>query len=141
MKYKIFRNKRAIGIDDAIPVIVIIFVVAIMFMLFKFNEHSKEKDIANNIQNQKDIIDGHEVLVGYLTKTDSSGKNNADLLMEAYLNKDDSVKSKVKDYFSAKLLHLTGWEVQISDSQNKVFFSVNGDLMTVHSLRMQLQSQ
>ena len=44
MKYKIFNSKKGIGIDDAIPVMVVIFVVAIMFMLFKFSEHSKEKD-------------------------------------------------------------------------------------------------
>jgi len=123
LKYKIFNSKKGIGIDDAIPVMVVIFVVAIMFMLFKFSEHSKEKGITDNIQQQKELVQGHDSLMGYLTSI-TNGMNNADLVAASYLNKDKSAEDSIKTYFSSRLPNINGWRVKIEDSKEKEFLDL-----------------
>ena len=85
MKCKIFANKKGIGIDDAVPLIIFIFVAALVVVVFRINEQIKSDKLVASEERQKQIVEGHEILMAYLMQIDDQGNNKADFLSNSYL--------------------------------------------------------
>ena len=122
MKYKIYNSKKGIAIDELIPAIIVIFVIAILGSLLYFGEvQENRKDIAD-IKKQQDFSYANQILVGYLSKLDDTYNTKADALSSAYNKKSyESVKKDMQNYLDVKLSGLS-WELEIFDSlKNKVF--------------------
>lgn len=124
MKYKIYNNKKGIGVDDAVPLIIFIFVVAFGVFFFKLYEQGKSDKTIDNIQRQKNILEGHGILMDYLRIVDENGNNNADLISKSYNQKDYSnLKKDVEIYFNSKLKldYLQEWRIELVDSGQNIF--------------------
>ena len=122
MKYKIYDNKKGIGIDDAVPLIIFIFVAAIGIFLFRVNENIKSNKLIEDIQTQKDIIEGHEVLISYLRKIDEQGNSKADSISKLVIEKNyEILKKDLTDYFGKRLEYLN-WYIEVKESSGKLLF-------------------
>ncbi len=114
MKYKIFNSKKAIGIDDAVPLIIFLFIAAFVIVLFRINEKITEDRIANDIETQKEILDGNNALIDYLRETDSRGNTNADSIAKSHASSNyDNVKKDMQAYFEKKLSHVPAWRIEV----------------------------
>ena len=120
MRYKIIANKRGIGIDDAVPIIIFIFVAAFVLVFFKINEKVKSDKIIDDAQRQKDIIEGHEALIGYVTSIDNQGNSKADFISKSIAGKNyDSLKQDISEYFNKKIGNIN-WYVDVKDSSKNL---------------------
>ena len=125
MKCRICSNKKGIAWDYAPPIIILLIVGALFIVLFNFNLQSKSGKIENDVQQQKDIVAGHDTLLGYLMETDEQGDNKADLILKSYYEKNyDSVKKDMEKYFKAKLSSIGTWRIEVSGSTRENLFSV-----------------
>ena len=71
------------------------------------------------IQREKDIVDGHEALMEYLTKVHENG-NKADFISKLVIEKKyDVVKQDITDHFNQKLDNMN-WHIDVKDSQGKL---------------------
>ena len=136
MKYKILDNKKGIGIDDAVPLVIFFFIAAFGVFLFNVNEKVKGQRLISDIQFQKDILNGHEILIEYITKIDEQG-NRAEFIAKSYLEKDyDKIKKDMKEYFDIKLANFPAWYIDLVDSSQQEIFSIQSD--NYHSAHDQL---
>lgn len=120
MKYKICANKKAL-VDEAIPVIIFIFVAAIVIVAFRINENVKSESVVEDIQLQKDIVDGHVILMGYLNKIDEQGSNKAGFISKLIREKNyEPLKQDITEYFN-KRLDLR-WYIDVKDSFGNFIF-------------------
>ena len=117
------RGKKAIGIDDAIPLIIFIFVAAFGIIFLKISEKSRAERSMDDIQLQKDMLQGQEVLMGYLRKSDADG-NKADVIARAYLeNNYGELMQDMRQYFDGKFSNIA-WEIQAETSPRNSLFSL-----------------
>lgn len=124
MKYKTFNNKKGIGIDDAIPIIIFIFVAALVIFVLRINDIGKSSKIKDDIQHQKDILDGHQALMEYLARIDEQG-NKADFISKSINKKDyESIKKDMEKFFGEKLSYLPEWDIDVVDTSQKNILSV-----------------
>lgn len=120
-----YDNRKGIGIDDAVPLIIFIFIAAFGIFLFNINEKIKSENLVEDIQLQKDILEGYEILMGYLRNVDEQGNNKADLISKSYIEKDyENLKKDLKEYFDKKLAYLPLWYIDIIDSSGNNIFSI-----------------
>lgn len=124
LKYKIY-SKKGIAIADYLPIFVVIFIITIGIFFFRINEKVRNERQLEEIQNQKDIIDGHAILIEYLIKEDEQGINKADLIFKAHIEKNyETIKEDMDAYFSNKLSHLPSWYLGLYDSSQNLIFAV-----------------
>lgn len=122
MKYKIYSNKKAIGIDDAVPLIIFLVIAAFVIVFFRINEKITSNRIANDIEAQKEILDGDNVLVNYLRGFDDKGNTNADLLSKSFMkNYYDDVKKSMQAYFDKELSNIQAWHIDVTTKSNEFF--------------------
>ena len=57
LKYKICDNKKGIGIDDAVPSIIFIFVVTIAIVFLRINESQASDKNVEEIKKQKELTE------------------------------------------------------------------------------------
>lgn len=120
-KFRMYANKKGVGIDDTIAFIIFIFVAAIGIFFFRFNEDVKSAALADDIVFQKDILKGHEALMEYMSKADKQN-NKADLVSKYAAEKNyDALKRDINDYFSKKLVDLN-WYIEVKDSSGNLLF-------------------
>ena len=120
MKCKIFANKKGIGIDDAVPLIIFIFVAALVVVVFRINEQIKSDKLVASEERQKQIVEGHEILMAYLMQIDDQGNNKADFLSNSYLKGNyNDLKKDLNEYFRIKLAHIPIWYIEIIDPSKK----------------------
>jgi len=124
LKSKIYNNKKGIGIDDALPIIIFIFIAALVIGFLKINDKVKSDRTIENIQRQKDILEGHQTLMEYLNKLDEQDSNKEDFISKSIMAKDyDAIKQDVTQYFNGKLGNL-GWYLEIRDSTENLVMPV-----------------
>lgn len=127
MRRKISRCKKGIGIDDALPLIVFILAAAFIIFAFRINYNVKLDKTAKSIQEPKDAIYGHELLINYLSQTGAEGKSKAQTISELYLDKKyDQIKLDIQSYFKAKLEPIPRWDIDILDEYGDVLVSIRG---------------
>jgi len=120
LKCKIFANKKGIGIDDAVPLIIFIFVAALVVVVFRINEQIKSDRLVTSVEQQKQIVEGHEILLAYLMQVDDNGGNKADFISNSYLKGNyDELKKDMNEYFRVKLAHVPIWQLEIIDPSKK----------------------
>ena len=134
LKPRILGSKKAVGIEDAIPLIIFIFVGAIIFGAFMLFDNTRQATTQTTMKNQIDKLDANEILAGFLAKVDEKGNTNADLILKLYIDKEknlgneDVLKNNIRDYFGERLSHWTKWKLQIDQNGD---YSKN--IMTVSS--------
>lgn len=120
LKRKIFADKKGIGIDDAMPIIIFIFVAAFILVFFKINEKVKSGKSIDDIQRQKDILEGQSILMSYIKAVDNDGKNKADFISKSIVEKNyDGLKQDITEYFSKKIGN-QNWYVDVKYSSNNL---------------------
>ncbi len=125
MKYKIYDNRKGIGIDDAVPLIIFIFIAVFGIFIFNISEKVKSENLVEDIQIQKDILEGHEILMVYLTTSDVQMNNKADLISQSYTEKNyENLKKDLKEHFDKKLAYLPLWYIDIIDQSGNNIFSI-----------------
>lgn len=117
MKYKIFKSKKSVALDEALPLIGLL----ILFVLFvgwtKVSEASENKNTIEDIANKNDLSYSHEALMGYLKKLDDNGNNRIDFLSKNYNDKNyNSIRSDLEYYFRPKFSNLQMWRIELYDS-------------------------
>lgn len=121
-------NKKGIGIDDAVPSIIFIFVVTIAILFLRINEAEASDKNTEEIKKQKYVSDAHSVLMGYLTKLDENGDSRADFISKSYAKKDyKELKKDMEHYFSGKLAYLSGWHINLIDQSKNNILSLETD--------------
>lgn len=130
--FRFYSNKKGF-IDEAIAIIVFIFLVAGILLFFRFSENSKSNKTFNDIQLQKDILEGNQILTNYLTKSDEDGKNKADILADSYTKRDyEGVKKDIESYFKEKISK-PGWQIQVRDQSREILLvSGEGSIHSIH---------
>ena len=124
MKYKICANKKGIRIDDAVPIVIFIFVAAFIIVFFRINEKIKGDKIITDIQHQKDILVGHGVLMSYISITDDKGSNKADFISRSIVEKNyDGLKQDITEYFRKKIGNVN-WYIDVKDSSKNLILSL-----------------
>ncbi|MEK6984466.1 MAG: hypothetical protein AABX33_07875 [Nanoarchaeota archaeon] len=127
MKYKIFDSKRGIAEDETIPFIIFVFIAAFGIFLFSINERIKSNELIGDIQLQKYALNGHEVLIEYVSQIDEKGERKIDSISKYYIEKNyDSLKKDIQDFFDIKLAHLPEWYVDAIDSFGEKIFTAQG---------------
>ena len=120
-----YDNRKGIGIDDAVPMIIFIFIAAFGIFLFNINEKIKSENLVEDIQLQKDILEGHEILMEYLRNVDEQGNNKADFISKSYIEKYyENLKKDLKEHFDKRLNYLPLWYIDIIDSSGNNIFSI-----------------
>ncbi|MBS3096597.1 hypothetical protein J4480_04110 [Candidatus Woesearchaeota archaeon] len=118
MKHKIFDNKKGIG-EEAFHIIIVLVIGALTIGFFKISDKIKSDKAMEAIQREKDIVDGHEALMEYLTKVHENG-NKADFISKLVIEKKyDVVKQDITDHFNQKLDNMN-WHIDVKDSQGKL---------------------
>jgi len=132
-----YNNKKGIGVDDAVPLIIFIFVAAFGIFFFKLYEEAKSDKAIEDIQKQKNILEGHEVLIGYLKIFDEKGIDKAELITKSYIENDyKNLKEDMEKYFSARLGRLPAWHINVNyPNKNNIFYLQGGNY---HSLQYNL---
>lgn len=121
LKYKIFNNKKGF-IDEFIPAVVFIIVAALAIFLLRISEHVKSDSLIKDIQVQKDIIYGHNLLIEYLLQIDEQDNSKADTISKAVIeNNNDIIKQELAAYFGKKLAGVN-WYIDVKDSENNLIF-------------------
>lgn len=123
-----YNNKRGIGIDDAVPLIIFIFVAAFGISFFKIYDNSKIDKNTYNLQIQKNVLNVHEILIQYLKEFDKNGNNNADFLSKSYIEKDyEKLKKIMEKDFSARLADFPAWHINLDGPNQKTLFYLERD--------------
>ncbi|MEK6892283.1 MAG: hypothetical protein AABX25_03800 [Nanoarchaeota archaeon] len=148
LRCKISRNKKGIGIDDALPLIVFILIAAFVIFVFRIYDNTKLDKTIKSIQQPKDEMYGHEILLNYLSQTDSNGNNKAEIISELYLGgKYDQINLDLQSYFKSKLEPIARWDIDIVTEYNedvlsvKGGFSPNADKRLINSIKIPINSQ
>jgi len=117
LKSRICANKKGIAIEDTVPIIIFILAAAIAIFLFNFIQNTKITKSADNIQIQKDRIDGNEALLEYLKKVDENGNSKADFISKNYNEKNyDAIRRDLEAYFRLKFSNVQMWRIELYDS-------------------------
>jgi len=136
LKYKICDNKKGIGIDNAVPSIIFIFVVTIAIVFLRINESQASDKNIEEIKKQKYILDGHSALIGYLKKLDENGSNKADFILKSYTKNDyTELKKDMEQHFASRLAHIPAWHINVNYQNNNIFYLQGGNY---HSLQYNL---
>ena len=118
MKHKIFADKKGIGIDDAVPIIISIFVAALVIVVFTINEKVKSNKLIDDIQRQKDILEGQSILMSYIRSVENDENSKADFISKSIIEKNyDVLKQEITEYFNKKIGNIN-WYVDVKDSSN-----------------------
>ena len=123
--YKIFNSKKAVGIDDFIPLLVamFIFLFAVFFLLIE--DSVKDKSKAADIDSLKETIESTDLLLLYLQTPVGENINIADLLTKSHLNKDyKSIEKESKKFFDPIYMPLESWSLIISSEKDR--FEIQG---------------
>ena len=124
MRLKILYSKKGISTDEAVPFVIFIIVAVFGIFLFNINERVKGNQLVNDIQIQKDISGGHNLLINYLKQTDDQG-NKQDFIAKSVINKNYvSLKTDLDSYFSKNLIN-PNWYLEIKDSSKKIVFKLD----------------
>ncbi|HLC60958.1 MAG TPA: hypothetical protein VJJ52_06030 [Candidatus Nanoarchaeia archaeon] len=148
MRYKISKNKKGIGIDDALPLIVFILIAAFVIFVFRIYDSTKLDKTIKSIQQPKDEMYGHEILINYLSQTDSKGNSKAKIISELYVGGEyDQISIDLQAYFKSKLEPIARWDIDIVTVYNenvlsvKGGFSPNADKRFINSIKIPINSQ
>lgn len=116
MRCKIFRNKRSVVIDEALPLIGLIIVAVLFVGWTKVSEASDHSKISEDIQKQKDAIYAHEEMTAYLKKLDENGNNRIDFLSKSYNERNlNAIRNDLELYFRPKFSNLQMWRIELYD--------------------------
>lgn len=119
-------DKRGIGLDDALPLIIFIFIAASAIAVFKIYEKANTSKLISDIQQQKDTLEGHEALMGYLTKLDVLGITNADYMSKSYIeNNYENLEQDLKEHLNSRL-SVHWWRIELADKYG-------GNLMSIQN--------
>lgn len=147
LKCKISKNKKGIGIDDALPLIVFILVAAFVIFVFQINYNVKLDKTIKSIQQPKDEMYGHETLLNYLSQIDSNGNSKAKIISELYLDeKYDQIKLDLQTYFKPRLEPIPRWDIDIITEYNELIiftrggYSANSDKRLIDSIKIPVNS-
>lgn len=122
MKCRIPFNKKGLSIDEAIPFVIFILIAVFGVFLYNINENVKGKQLTTDIQMQKDILNGHGILMDYLKQSDEQGNNKADFIAKHIIEKDyDNIKKDLTEYFSKNIGNIN-WYIEVKDSSNNLIF-------------------
>jgi len=122
LSFKIINNKKGIGIDDAVPIIIFIFVAALVIVFIRINEKVKHDKIIEDIQRQKDALEGNSILMSYIKTVDEHGNNKADFISKSITGKNyDALTQDIKEYFTKKGID-KNWYVDVKDASNNLIF-------------------
>jgi len=118
-RFKI-RNKKGVGIDDALPIIVTLIVFALLVFAFRITDSVNEEKLQTGIQNQKDYVEAHDELTGYLSLIDEYFASNSQLVSDSFNEQNYSkLKKDMSGYFALKFGHLPRWEIEFLDQSEQ----------------------
>lgn len=108
--------------DDAVPFIIFLFIAAFSLFFFSINEEVKSKNLVENAQYQKNILFGHQVLMGYINEVNKQGGTKADFILKYISEKDyNIIKKDLVGHFS-EILGNIDWHIGVKDSSGNMIF-------------------
>lgn len=123
LKSRISNNKKGIAIDDAIAMIIFMFVVVMGVFAFNINEKIKGKILTTDIQFQKDVLAGQEALADYILES-SGDDTKADFIGKSSISKDyEAIRKDMAQHFSKKLSGVK-WFIDFKDSSQNIIFQL-----------------
>lgn len=137
MKSKILSDKKGIGLDEAIPLIVFIITAAITIVVFSLVNSSITEAIQNEAGLWKQQVEGRENLFTFLTQ-ETNGKQNALHLIEYYHDRKNeaTITQTIEGFFTKK--YSNSWLFIVEDAQNNKILDEGSDtfsrahLATIH---------
>lgn len=116
MKSKIHRSRKAVAIDNAIPMIICIVIVVIGIIAFTLYSNLKEKKKVSVVAEKKDNLYSHEMLLRYLNQKKENGVTSGQIISDSVSKKnmDDAIKD-IQKYFDSAVADRF-WKIIITDS-------------------------
>lgn len=141
MKYRIASNKKAVAMDNVVPLIMFMFFAAFAFLILFANSKIEAKELDQEVSQQKTSIDATQDLLAYLGKIDENGNSRADLISRHYYdNKYEEMEDDIKIYFNSKFSNIPKWYFEIVDKSDNIVYSLSSGLKTVRGIRYQFAS-
>ena len=113
--YKLFRSKKAIGVDDFIPLAATIIIFAIAFILLAVGSSVKEKKEKIEIGSIQEGIDLTDILLVYLQTPVSENTNFVDSIITSQrINYYEILERRTKKYFEEKYPQGSLWHLDVS---------------------------
>lgn len=133
LKCRIISNKKGgAPTDEAIGLLIFIFVAAFGLVLIKLFNISAENKINEDLTEQKLTLDGHSNLMSFLRQQADDGAIS-DLIINSYYLKDyPELNVHTQEFFNAK--YLDNWIIIIEDSDGKTVMSASPNNFLVDSL-------
>ncbi len=113
-------NKKGIGIDDAVPMIMFIIVAALAILFFSFYFNGQSNQINTKIQWEKDQIGGNQLMLAYLRIIDDKGVSKSEFISRKIAERDyDSIKVDLTKNFQDKFSSYLLWRINIVDDSGR----------------------
>lgn len=133
LKCRIIKNKKGgAPTDEAIGLLIFIFVAAFGLVFIKLFSISTENKIKEDLTEQKISLDGHSNLISFLRQQVKDVTISDIIINSYYLNDYSQLSAYIKEHFNAK--YSDEWVIIIEDSAGKTVLSANPNSFLINSL-------
>lgn len=133
LKCRIIKDKKGgAPTDEAIGLLIFIFVAAFGLVFIKLFNISAENKVKEDLTEQKISLDGHSNLMSFL-RQQVKGATISDIIINSYYSNDYSqLRPYINEYFNSK--YSDEWIIVIEDSAGKTVLSANPNSFLINSL-------